>query len=222
MTDRPLQLDDLTGLTVADRYRLGARRAAGLLSAVFDAFDVSLGDDAPALLLQLVRGYAGELPAPPVELHDHLLLEGGFSADVLIEAEVTSETGATDAARFLVARTDTALGLGNGESTAPELPTPMETTVFEAAWLQASDMDELDAVTDGGSFELPEEGTLDGTEHGAEDLGDLGDLADLADLADLGDLGGPDATIEGAAASEAIRDTAMEMPILIFDRKHGG
>ena len=90
-----LSLEDLSGHVVADRYRLDAQRAVGLLSADFQAPDLSPEAEADPILLQLRRPWGDAESAPLVELFDHQLLGGGFTADIVLLADLEAAAGLT-------------------------------------------------------------------------------------------------------------------------------
>lgn len=202
-----LSLDDLPGRLVADRYRLEARQASGLLSAVFLATDLAAEADPAVVLVQLRRPWAladKEESPPPVELHDFQLLGGGFTAEILLPADVEAAAGASgaQAAAWLVAQADAVLPEGDGESTLPGLPSPFENTPLESDWLAATDHDDLMAgledFDDGAGLD---DNQSDNTLTGAE--------FDSAEMTDAG-------------ATRDPRDTASEMPALTFERPRQG
>jgi hypothetical protein len=225
-----LTLGDLTGQVLADRYRLEARQATGLLSAVFLATDLAPDAEPATVLVQLRRPWGGAEQAdaaPPVELHDLQLLGAGFTAEVFLVGDVEIASGATGeaAAAWLVARGDAVLPAADPDSTSPGLPVPWEQQEIDPAWLAAADHDALaaaidDALEDAEADSTPE-GTLDGTDFDAAALGaDLPPEAECEDASgleavDLTDIGLADLVAE--EPRNGVQDTAMEMPVLTFD-----
>lgn len=213
-----LSLEDLSGQIVADRYRLDAQRAAGLLSAVFQATDLAADAEPEPIVLQLRRPWGEAEAAPLVELHDHQLLGGGFTADIVLLADLEAAAGVSGdaAAAWLVSQTDAALPEADPDSTSPGLPAPFGDTHFEAAWLSAADHDALVAAIDEAVD--PDASLVDGPPDGLTD-----DLFD--DLPD-GTLAGGEfeagEITEAGATRSAVQDTALEMPVLTFDRSREG
>lgn len=221
-----LSLDALPGLVLADRYRLGACLHSGLLSAVFEATEVGA---APApLLLQLRRPWptAGEEAAPPAELHDHLLLGAGFTADVVLTADLEAAAGASGAkaAEWLVSATDALLGAEDPDSTSPGLVGPLADLELPPECLAAADHE---ALANEAWLAEGEPSIVDPT------LGSLLDVdAPEGDLPDFADGELPDGTLAGgefeaaevtdAGRSISAQDTALEMPILTVDPNRGG
>lgn len=141
-----IKLDDLPGRTLAGRYRLDERLASGLLSAVFRATDTAGAEGDEALVVQLRRPWEAGETAPPAELHDHQILGGGFTADIFLESDLNAAAGSVEggAAAWLVAQTDAIIqSAANPDTTAPELPPPLELVELEEAWLEAADHEAL-------------------------------------------------------------------------------
>jgi hypothetical protein len=213
-----LSLADLSGHVVADRYRLDAQRAVGLLSAVFQATDLAPDAEPEPIVLQLRRPWGDAEAAPLVELHDHQLLGGGFTADIVLQVDLEAAAGAAGdaAAVWLVTQTDAALPEADPDATSPGLPAPFADTHFEAAWLSAADHDALAAAID------------EAVDADASLLDDLGEVLpdDLPDELPDGTLAGGEfdagEVTDAGAPRSGVSDTALEMPLLTFDRSREG
>lgn len=209
MTD--LSIDALIGQTVAGRYRLDARLATGLLSAVFEATDEAPGAEPAAVLVQLRRPWDDAETTPPVELHDHHLLGEGYTLDVYVPADVATAAGETEPARFLVEQTDAGLPEANADATAPALPAPFEALRFTPALLAAAAHEAL--VADALEDDLPD-GTLAG------DAGEV-DGADALDALENAGFEHDAHENTEPGGRLAVSDTALEMPLLVVDRQDG-